>query len=33
MVVVHRKPRSAPATRALAPGVQTLPWQDFVAGL
>lgn len=33
MVVVHRKPRSAPATRALAPGVQALPWQDFVAGL
>lgn len=31
--LVHERARAGAATRALAPGVQALPWQDFVAEL
>ena len=30
MRLVHRPSRHGPASRALAPGVQAIPWQDFV---
>jgi hypothetical protein len=30
LVVVHRPSRTAPPSRALAPGVQAIPWQEFV---
>jgi len=30
---VHQKPKSPPATQALAPGIRALTWQDFVAEL
>ncbi|OGA72702.1 MAG: hypothetical protein A3F77_04285 [Betaproteobacteria bacterium RIFCSPLOWO2_12_FULL_67_28] len=30
-LVVHRAPRVATRSRALAPGVQAMPWRDFVA--
>ena len=33
MLVVHRPPRSGTQSRALAPGVEALPWQEFVAEL
>lgn len=32
MFVVHRAARAAQSSRALAPGVQAIPWQEFVAG-
>ncbi len=31
LLVVHRPPRAGVMTRALAPGVQALPWTDFVS--
>jgi len=31
MFLVHRSPRSGVASRAVAPGVQALPWQEFLA--
>ena len=31
MFLVHRPSRSGTVSRAVAPGVQALPWQDFVA--
>jgi uncharacterized protein len=30
MLVVHRAPRAAQSSRALGPGVQAIPWQEFV---
>ena len=30
MFVVHRAARAAPSSRAIAPGVQAIPWQEFV---
>ncbi|MGH8696910.1 MAG: ATP-binding protein [Burkholderiales bacterium] len=33
MLVVHRPPRAGVASRALAPGVQAVAWQDFVSDL
>jgi uncharacterized protein len=32
MLVVHRPARAAQSSRALAPGVQAIPWQEFVTG-
>jgi predicted AAA+ superfamily ATPase len=32
MLVVHRPSRFGTSSRALAPGVQALPWQEFAAG-
>lgn len=29
-IVVHRPPRGCVVSRALAPGVRALPWQEFV---
>ena len=33
MVLVHQPPTAGASTRAVAPGVQALPWQEFVATL
>ena len=33
MALVHRRSRNAAETRALAPGVQAIGWQDFVGSL
>lgn len=33
LTVVHEEARTAPATEALAPGVQARPWREFVRGL
>jgi len=33
MFLVHQRSRGALASRALAPGVQALAWQDFVRAL
>lgn len=33
MVLVHQPPAAGSPTRALAPGVQALPWREFVASL
>lgn len=33
MVLVHQAPKDGVQTRAVAPGVRALPWQEFVAGL
>lgn len=30
LLVVHRPPRRGPSSRALTPGGQAVPWQDFV---
>jgi hypothetical protein len=32
-VLVHERSKTTPATRAVAPDVQAIPWQDFVARL
>jgi hypothetical protein len=31
LLVVHRAPRAGPPSRALAPGVQAIPWQEFLS--
>jgi predicted AAA+ superfamily ATPase len=31
--IVHRSPRAGVATRAVAPGVEAVPWREFVEGL
>ena len=33
MMVVHKAPRHPAGSRAIAPGVQALPWEEFVSGL
>jgi uncharacterized protein len=33
MILVHRPARAEPASHAVAPGVRTMPWQEFVKGL
>ena len=33
MFLVHQRPKTPVATRAVAPGVQALAWQDFVSRL
>jgi len=33
MLLVHRPPAGGVRSRALAPGVQAVPWQEFVAEL
>ncbi len=33
MILVHRPPRAQPGSHAIAPGVQAMPWEEFVQGL
>jgi len=33
MFLVHQSPRAGTPTAAIAPGVQALPWQEFLTGL